>query len=460
MDIHRTSENATTNFLTLPPEIREKIYGILLKSANSRYEAKQEGQGPYYKYDLTILRVNRLINHEAMKVFQDNVFVKITTPYPEAISYVNSEGSVAFVKSGNFATDFQAFHLRILIDTPQYVSASAGSYSMITTLQDIPAFTRIWQFSNLNNSRQLNPSLTLRLDLKNPYNPGRNVPKNLQSALLLPFGMVKDLQSCAFDFHGSPFFDACEVYPSVKKQVQELQSQPTPSPEDCIAECLVHKTNANALVGAKSYIAALKEYFAAFEAIHIFISGRRREIHCDGYYATPLATGDYAGQDGHYVRIVLRVQLVANVVHTYLQLKEYEEAYFWGRRSILLFRRSMNVDPDEWEAGGAMEIGGQGWDAWVKRSAEAVWGAKREMGKLFWRTGIARREIGAGMREVDGKITEDNDGKEEVRALMWAASVYLPDDEVVKTEMQAMRVRDVVRERMKDMENIDGEVGD
>ena len=427
---------APPGLLTLPPEIREHVYSLILRSANNRYQPEDEDQGPFYTYDLSILRVNRLIHHEASKIFNDNIFVKITTPWTEAIPHVNSEGKVAVVTTGRPATDFQSFHLRVLIDTPdlaQWRQPPPDSYSMITTLEDLPAFTRIWYFSNLNNNRQLNPHLQLRLDLKNPYNPDAPVTKSLQTKLLMPFGQVKDLESTQFEYCGHSFFPNCPVYPSIRTAVLEEQAKPAPTPEECIEQTLVHKKAGNELFAKKAYTEALQIYFKAFESMHIYISGRKREIHCDGYYGEELRSGTHKGQYAHYVRMTLRVQLVANVVYTYLQLEEWAEAFFWGKRSIRLFRASME---------GTDQIGGNGWDNWVRQSVGMTFAAKKEMGKLFYRTALAGRQL---VPQSKSDYSWEGTGREELDALMRAAEAYLPDDLIVQGEVKAMELRNLVR---------------
>ncbi|KAL9130891.1 MAG: hypothetical protein Q9217_001041 [Psora testacea] len=417
-------------FFNLPPEIREQIYRNLLRSANHRYESTKEGEGPYFQFDLSILRVSRSIHREAAKVFQDNIFVKITTPWPQAISHVNSEGKVAVVAMDQQANDFQSYYLLVHIDTPDLAPWSEQphkTYSMITCVQELEAFTRIWYFSNLNNMRQLNPHLTLRLDLKNPHLPHERIPKALQRRLIMPFGEVKDLHSMGFGFHGKNF-SGQPVDEEVKEAVMKAQQVPAPTPEECIESALAHKKAGNARMEAKAYGAALHEYFEAFAAIHIYIRGRERDIHCDAYYGQELQTGVYQLQYGHYVRMMLRVQLVANTVLAYLKMENWEEAYFWGRRSIVLFRSSMT---------GVEEIGGEGWEEWVCESQLMAFDSKNEMGKLFYRTAVAARNL--GQNGCEGRK------EEEIDSLIMAAGIYLPKDPIVRTEVSAMHMRHMVR---------------
>ena len=415
-------------FFNLPPEIREQVYKILLRSANHRYYSTE---GPYYQFDLRILRVNRLIHDEANKVFKDNIFVKITIPWQGAISHINSEGNVAIVARDQRASDFQDYHLRAYIDPPDTAPWNAHTgetYSMITCIQEVKSFTQIWYLSNLSNARQLNPHLRLRLDLKNPRFPGERIPKVLQQRLILPFGEVKDLHSMEFNFHGKPFFGYA-VDKDVQETVIKAQKIPAPTPEECIEKALARKKAGNDEMQAKAYAAALKEYFDAFAAIHIFIKGRVREIRCDAYYNQVLESGAYQGQHGHHMRMTLRIQLVANVVLAYIKMENWDEAYFWGRRSITTFRLSMT---------GVDEIGGRGWEEWVAGSLAINFGAKNEMGKLFYRTALAARNMEP---DIDAAKNEEN-----IDSLIMAAGVYLPNDPIVQTEVNAVRMRQRVRQ--------------
>jgi len=183
----------TSPFLDLPAEIREQIYGEILSSTNSKVDPITSEEPGSYKYHLDILLVNHQIYREATKIFQDNVFVKITTPWPEAIEHIRSEGKVPSVTTGDKAANFRDCHLWIFIDTPATLHPHRhGSFSMLICLEDLEAFTRMWHFSNLNY-QGLNQHLRLKLTIQDPHVSDRKIPKALQSRLLQPFGMIKDL---------------------------------------------------------------------------------------------------------------------------------------------------------------------------------------------------------------------------------------------------------------------------
>jgi len=412
-------------FLDLPAEIRNQIYSEVLCTANSRHEPSSESP-PEYRFSLGILRANRQVYHEAKNIFLDNVFIKITIPWPEAISHIQNEGKVSTVATGKAAEACQNFYLQVAIDSAESppLSQSFGdnvisAFSIITTLEDLSAFAQVWQFSNLEHVLALNPHLQLDLNVKDPRDPSRPVPKSVQERLLLPFGVIKDLYTLSFQSAKGLLPLDSAVIDALKK----AQRTPEPTPEQCIERALALKDEGNRLVVAeKSYRAALKKYNDAFAAIHISVKGRDRTIHCTGYYVQTLHSGSYKGFDGHFARLIVRIQLVANIVHTCLKLEEWAEAYFWGKRSITLFWNSMSSNiTDEGE------IGGPGWDSFIAETSTMGFRAHDEMGKIIYRTGLAARKV---------------DEPYEARVLIQAAARYLPREESVQKDFKALQQRE------------------
>lgn len=409
-------------FLELPAEIRDQIYHQALSSDNARRPPEKDDEPASYKFDLAILQVNKQVYHEAKKAFQDNVFVKITTPWAESIGHISSEGRVPIITTGPKAETFNSFHLWICIDTPgEFFHGCA--YSMLICLEDLAAFTRMWHFSNLNH-QGLNTHLRLKLTLKDPHVPNRKIPKHLQNRLLRPFGLVKDLHSLVVQ--------GAKVLPSVEEALKEEQAIRDPSPEECLETATTLKDAGNKSLQAGNFATALQQYTEAFAAIHITVSGRKRYIHADGYYLRDCASGTYEGQRSDYVRLLLRVKLVANLIQTYLKMKNWDEARFWGKRSIVLFRSSLTGDDSD-------DLGGDEtrW-AWVRESATMGFPARAEMGKILYRTALASRELG---------------NEDEVENLIRAAAIYLPYDEVVQGE------KEVLDERKSDYEEYLRDVG-
>ncbi|KAL8675533.1 MAG: hypothetical protein Q9168_000045 [Polycauliona sp. 1 TL-2023] len=396
-------------FLNLPPEIREHVYHQVLSCDSARRLPDDDDNPASYRFDLAILRTNRQIYHESKKAFQDNVFIKITTPWSESIEHISSEGRVPIIAKGPAADAFASFHLWIWIDAPG-VPPRGTDYSIIICLDDLPAFTRMWRFSNLNMPA-LNPHLSLKLVLQDPHVPNRKLPKALQLRLLQPFGLVKNLHS--FSVHGA------KVLPSVEEALKKEQATPEPSPEESLETATALKDAGNNALQTQDYASAMRYYTEAFAAIHVTVSGRKRYIHAEGYYnLRELASGPYKGQNGHLARIILRVKLVANVIKTYLKMEEWEEARFWGKRSINLFSASYDPHPTD-DLDGDFD---RDW-AWVQLSAAMGFPAQDAMGKILYRTALASRALGF---------------KKEDYNLVQAAQVYLPRDEIIRTDLRNM----------------------
>ncbi len=295
-------------FLDLPAEIREQIYGDVLSTANSKVDPINFDEPGSYKYQLNILCVNHQTYREAKKIFQDNVFVKITTPWPEAIEHIRSEGKVPSVTTGDRAASFRDFHLWVFIDTPAtpHPHHHAG-FSMLICLEDLEAFTKMWHFSNLNHLG-LNQHLRLKLTIQDPHVPDRKIPKALQSRLLLPFGMIKDLHD--FKVQGA------KLLPSIEEALKKEREIPDPSPEQCLEKGFALKDAGNELLKAGSYRNALEKYIESFTAIHITISGRARIIHADGFYIRELTSGAHKNMRGDYARMILRgTYCASNLFH-------------------------------------------------------------------------------------------------------------------------------------------------
>ncbi|KAL9013441.1 MAG: hypothetical protein Q9173_001853 [Seirophora scorigena] len=408
-------------FLLLPAEIRDQIYHDILSSDNARCPPVDDDEPASYKFDLAILHANKQIHHEAKKAFQDNVFIKITTPWPESIEHISSEGRVPIITTGHRAEHFESFHLWIWIDTPS-VPLSGPTYSMLICLEDLPAFTRMWHFSNLNH-QSLNTFLRLKLTLQDPHVPDRKIPRNLQNRLLRPFGLVKNLHSLSVR--------GAKVLPSVEEALFKEQAVPDPSPEECLECATALKEEGNKSLQTGHYATALQFYTDAFAAIHITVSGRKRHVHADGYYTGKLASGLYKGQRSDYVRLVLRVKLVANFIQAYLKMKEWEEARFWGRRSIALFRSSLTGDLDN-------DLRDHTKWGWVSEAANMGFPAQAEMGKIMYRTALASRALRCD---------------KEVENLIRAAAICLPHDGLVQNE------KNILDERKADYEEYLRDIG-
>ena len=388
-------------FLDLPGELRELIYTNVFRSIYNKYDA---GEGyDQYRYDLSLMRVNQQIYYEARTIFRkNNIFISIETPWPEAQQHIRDQGYVPILITDEQASRFKNQHLAVSIHAPRYQNFQPLR-KFIILQDDLRKFTAMWYYSDLSHPG-LNSNLRLTLKLQDPYAASfeaRPVPKASQLKLLEPFGEVKGLFDVEFDG---------EIYSSVKKMVKDLMAVPYKSVEECLDEGNKLKEKGNEALGKKEYKEAVKLYEQSFLAIHIVCNGRQRSIWGDAYFDKQIHTGTFKGENAQQVRLVLRIRLVANIIHAYLQLGDYEEARFWGKRSI-------DMMPYVLQAAGEDDLASAGLDNFI---------AFPEIGKIFFRTAIASKVLG-----------DDT----EARAFLKVATKLLPNDLKVRAEYNAMALR-------------------
>ena len=382
-------------FLEIPAEIREAVYYEVLCSLNNKQDLGN--QYKKYNFDLGLFRTCQQIYNEAREVFRrNNIFVSIQTPWPEAQQHVAIDGYVPIVISGDQAQRFDNEHLQVIIDSPQYEALNQPTRKFVILLDDLPLFTEMWYYSDLTHPG-LNAHLRLTLRIQDPYQLSfeqRAIPKALQRRLFEPFGMLKGL----FDLQIQG-----EHYQSIEKSLREQMAVPYPAVEKCLEDSTQLKNAGNEALKIREYREALKLYREAFRHLMIICDGRRRSIWGDAYFQVKCQGGAFDGQEAQVVRLVLRVRLVSNSVMAYLKLEDYEEARFWGMRSINMMRGSLDGDEIMMGFEGAPEVG-----------------------KIYYRTGIACREMG---------------DKAEARDLLKIAVKYLPNDRIVQKDLAALSPR-------------------
>jgi hypothetical protein len=401
-----TTSEPKPHFLTLPPEIREQVYGLIFDPEANRRHEEDEYVTYHYSKALVLFKINRQIYNEAHKVFYDlNTFVCIETPWPQSKEHVMAEGHVPIIIQDRHAQMFKNYSLKVGIDAPQHISPEVDTECFIIHVDDVSKFTRSWFYADLSHPT-LNPNLRLSLRLHDPFSLAGekpHIPKALQRRLLLPWAEVKNLNQMTLS--GSPEPDS-----KIATELKTLLVQPRPSPEQCLAECARLKKEGNTALQAGRYRAALDVYKMAWEAIHITIFGQNRHVHGDAFYDVRLHESPYEGKVGQAERLILRVQLVANTCLAYLKMEDYEHAIFWGMRTINTVRIGMGMDPDE--------------DREPIEEAIPGFLAATEMGKIYFRTALALKA---------------KDEKREARKLARVAMVYLPGAGDQKALQQLLR---------------------
>lgn len=384
-------------FLKLPLEIRELFYHEVLNPTNNKQDLGNDYKG--YQYDLRFFRTCQQVYHEAREVFRrNNVFVAVETPWPEAQHQVAVEGAVPLVVTGPKAQQFRIQHLTVVIDSPQYSIRDRPDQRFIILVEDLPLFTEMWYYSQLTYPG-MNSHLQLTLKLRDPYQLSfeqQSIPKSLQRKLLQPFGRVKGLLETIIQG---------EHYESIEVSMRAAMAEPYPTVEKCLEEATKIKDEGNKSLKNEQYQEALRLYREAFLHLMIIVDGRRRSIWGDAYFHSICQGGMYDKQPAEMVRIILRIRLVSNTILAHLKLEDYEEAKFWGMRTITLLQGPHEGDGAE---------------------VSSTFPAIKELGKIYYRTGIACRELGE---------------KGKARDFLKFAAKCLPNDQIVSKDLAALSPR-------------------
>jgi tetratricopeptide (TPR) repeat protein len=387
------------NLLDLPREIRDHIYTLLLSPSANRHTTSDD-QTTYTYTHASLLLSSRQIHHEALNILlEQNTFVKISTPFPESKLQVAEDG-VPIILSEELAEEFTRHTLHVTIG---FSGVERDEDSFVIHLDDLDKFCESWFYSAADYP-ELNAHLTLGLEVRDAFaasallsgRSAEKMRKGLQQKLLFPFGRIKNLMEV--EVTGTPFPDE-----DVVQEMKRLMAVPLGSPTERLIAAAGHKDAGNAALMADQPLEALEHYRKAWEAMFIIVKGKHRKLHGEGYFDTTLTEPPFEGQYGGMVRTVLRVRLVANSLLAYLKLKDWDTVIHIGMRTINIMRGGQeSLEPEQEASNG--------------------WIAGSEMGKIYYRTAVAFKEM---------------DDKYEARRLLKVAVLYLPND---------ARVREMIRE--------------
>lgn len=251
----------------------------------------------------------------------------------ETAHHVAHEGLLPIVATSRSADIFKHAHSMVQISAPLHEFNAA--YKVIILLDDLHLFCQVWFYSSLNY-RQLNEHLRVEYSLKDPYYPAdpKPIPLSLQKKLLLPFGVVKNCYEVEVTGYDS----------TVEDEFRSRMAVPYDSVQKCLEDCSNLMEVGDREFSAGNTQNAVEKYKEAFKAIHILVDGRSRRVLADSFFHDGIESGRFIGQIGTTVRVVLRVKLVARVVASYLKLKEWEEAAFWGMRSVRIMREAIDTE--------------------------------------------------------------------------------------------------------------------
>ena len=394
------------NLLDLPREIRDHIYTLLLAPSANRRTTGDEHTIYTYTHS-SLLLSSRQIYHEARHILlEQNTFIKITTPWPESQFQVAEDG-VAIIATEEHAKEFTQHALEVKIEI-EYEGMQEEENTFVIHVDSLAKFCESWYYSAADYP-DLNEHLALALQLRDPFAvsalnatssvPPQMVRKSLQERLLYPFGRVKGLQGVRVS--GTPDPDA-----SVVAEMKRLMAIPMGTPTERLVQANAHKDAGNTALMANQPLEALEHYRKAWEALFIIVKGKHRKVHGERYFEHTLAP-PLEGQYGSIVRMVLRVRLVANSLLAYIKLKDWDTVVHIGMRTINLMRQGLDgLEPEQEAANG--------------------WMAGSELGKIYYRTAVAFREM---------------DDKGEARRLLRVAVLFLPNDARVKEMIRECALR-------------------
>lgn len=304
-----------------------------------------------------------------------------------------------------------------ITETFQHVTPK---HRVVILLEDMHIFSQTWFYHALTY-RILNESLAITFILRDPYNPKEekpDIPISLQLRLLLPFEHIKGLNRVETRGYNI----------SVETELRRRMAIPIPTIVeyfDCATDLLLQ---GDAALAANQPAEALETYKQAFKAIHIIIAGRTRHVLADVFFHKVITTGRYTGQTGMTVRVMLRLRLVARTVACHLALSCWDEAAFWGMRSIRIMREAMDTEFEQFLSD---FLGGS------------------DVGLIYMRTGVAFWKMDQD-RGRWGKETEEYKWERDARSeILWdGARRYLgkQNKEPVRRELEAYGVpREIVR---------------
>ncbi|KAH7561565.1 hypothetical protein BM1_02669 [Bipolaris maydis] len=430
-------------FLRLPLELREQIYSYYFHPGDhlvrsTALEAKGFFGGVYH-WDFDVFYVNKQIHRESKRVWRrENIFVKIATPWPSADAQANA---------------FSGHHAVVQIDSPMQIVTP--EHMVVMLADDLPLFTRTWYYSALSYptlNERLNTTFMLRNPAKTDDNrdedseeqdqeqDGLGVPLAIQRKLLHPFEHVKGL-------HDSIFIGFSNT---VQSELARLQARPIPSLEQSLESATDYLAAGDAALAKSTEPTALEAielYKKAFHAIHILVHGRTRRVMADVFFQDAVTNGRYAGQTGVTVRVVLRLKLVSRFLAAYNQLARWDDAAFWGMRSVTILEESLNPD---FEMFLAEVLGGSDVGMIYLRTGIAFWHmeCKREdwMGELI---SYADDDLAGSRRLWDAAVRFlRHANKDEARSELLAYGVpretvaLFADVQAAKEDLESMVARD------------------
>jgi hypothetical protein len=315
----------------------------------------------YSRYGRTSNRHNETLAFPRHKSCQDEttsghcsrvLFVHTHLPMSEAdfgqVNHISQDGLVPIVAAGKQGKQFRRHHQLVEISAP--VHQAQPEHVIVVLLDDLHLFCQVWFYSALSYPA-LNHHLRTTFTLQDPYYPADPKPISiqLQKKLLFPFEIIKGLYQTEAEGYDE----------DVKAELEKRMAKPADTVQKCCEDCAELMTQGDQILAEGDAKKAMELYIQAFRSIHIIITGRTRRVLGDPFFHDGIESGRFSGQSGTTVRVILRIKLVHRVVAAYIKLSQWEEAAFWGMRSIRIMRENMETEFEEFlsEFVGAEDVG-------------------------------------------------------------------------------------------------------
>ena len=187
-------------FERLPLEIRNQIYGYLLRLCHVK-EASSDLGVATYKFHTAILATNRYIAPEARSIFQENIFIVLSID--DAGTYTNLRREGVPIVSRHCVASFKDHLLRAYVKFPKLQAGSLETFLLMA--EDLPKLCRYIRLQNLIFA-QYSYGIKVHLELRSPTT--RSLALSIQKLLLEPFkqaycGLMRaSITGCVDDSYG------------------------------------------------------------------------------------------------------------------------------------------------------------------------------------------------------------------------------------------------------------------
>ena len=269
---------AECHLLKLPAEIRNQIYAELLHTRKTKvfYDKPLSPGHAGYFFGVGILRTNRLIYHESVKILEENRFIKIKASWSTFQDELITATKFPLIARRREGDSMPKCYMAVDLLFTEHQRRSKRVY--ISCAEDLPEFCRNLFYHGMA-TEGFNQLLHITLDVQDPFAQGKGPAKCVQESLLLPFGILKNLKKLETGKNGIKPINA------VEKHLRRELKRPNPSAKQYLEKATKLKDEGNEAYKAGEYARSIRLYFDAYAAMHIHVLGRRFQIVLDGKIA-------------------------------------------------------------------------------------------------------------------------------------------------------------------------------